>query len=73
MVSKRRARARRQRAWAAKVEGFVPGLGGEFGLTGGEKLIELGLIFVSEDAEGVDSISHLRLKCSGGVGRDPDD
>jgi hypothetical protein len=47
-------------------EGFVPGLGCEFGLTGGEKLIELGLIFVSEDAEGVDGISHCDLSLGAG-------
>src|SRR6476646_4814725 len=42
-------------------EGFVPGLGCEFGVTGGEKLIELGLIFVSEDAEDVGGVSHCDL------------
>src|SRR6476659_5851724 len=47
-------------------ERFVPGLGGEFSLTGGEKLIELGLIFVSEDAEGVDGISHCDLSLAAG-------
>ncbi len=40
-------------------EGFVPGLRIEFGFAGGEKLIELGLIFVREDTEVIDAHAHF--------------